>query len=283
MMLAVNPSAPEYDWQKIIYLAVPLSYFWDEEQAHIQPALAQLPVNLELGLDWITLDYHWPAKQKEIQQLCAGRGLSVHMPFMGLAPGTPDPVAAEAALVRLRQAVKPALALKSSRAVLHLGYDRRFDRDSEKFVTLFCQRMVPVIAALAEGGCQPVLENVFEPDPSLLLRVRQRFYDMGHYDVGFCLDVGHALAFSATDLPRWWEALAPALREMHLHDNPGYDDLHQAVGSGKVDFAYLGQIVGSIQPPPQFTLELRDEASFWQSLRTLHQIWGPAKITADAP
>jgi sugar phosphate isomerase/epimerase len=277
-MLPLDPSAPEYGWQKIIYLAVPLSYFWDENQTDVCRLIAKLPVNLELGLDWMALDYYWPSKQKETRRLFAGRNLTVHMPFMGLAPATPDPMAAEAALTRLRQAVKTALALQSSRAVLHLGYDYRFDRDREKFITLFCQRMAPIIAGLTAGGCQPVLENVFEPDPSLLLEIRRRFCDMGQYNVGFCLDVGHALAFSSTDLPQWWEAFAPWLREMHLHDNPGYDDLHQAIGSGKVDFAYLGQVVNGMRPGPQFTLELRDEASFWQSLYALHQLWGPATV-----
>jgi sugar phosphate isomerase/epimerase len=88
--------------------------------------------------------------------------------------------------------------------------------------------------------------------------------------------VGHALAFSATDLPHWWEACQSWLMELHLHDNSGQDDLHQAIGSGEVDFSYLGRMIKNIAPTPQFTLELRDEASFWQSLRALHELWGPA-------
>ena len=61
---------------------------------------------------------------------------------------------------------------------------------------------------------------------------------------------------------------------MHLHDNPGHDDLHQAIGAGVVDYGFLGQALKAQIRKPVITLELRDEESFWQSLRILHQLWG---------
>ena len=263
-------------WANAIYLCMPMSYFWDNEQAYIASLVRALPVNLELGLDWRALDECWPAHQHELPELVKERKISVHMPFMGLAPGSMDPKVAGTALERLSHAGRIAVALKAEKAVFHLGYDPRLDRDSGQFIETVSRHLAPVMEELQKSGCLPVIENVFEPDPAVLLAVRREATRLTGKKVGFCLDVGHALAFTPTPLREWWQAFEPFLMEMHLHDNPGHDDLHQAIGSGQVDFAYLGRALKNRQQMPQFTLELRDEPAFWQSLRMLDRLWGPA-------
>jgi sugar phosphate isomerase/epimerase len=263
-------------WSKIVYQCLPLDYLFGGERAYYRRLIAHAP-NLELGIDCRALDKIIPRHLAKIQELLGFKRVSVHMPFYDLHPAALDARIAAVSLRRLRQAADAALKLGARQAVFHLGFDPRLNRNIPQFIDLYCQRTLPVYQQLQIAGCVPVIENVFEPTPEVLLMARKRLQETSGALVGICLDVGHATAFNSTSLQCWWQACAPFLREMHLHDNLGDDDLHQAIGSGVVDFSLLGgELAKPHIPMPQFTLELRDEESYWQSLRALQQLWGPA-------
>ena len=165
-----------------------------------------------------------------------------------------------------------ALRLKAGQAVLHLGYDPRLHRQPEEFVRRLARSLAPMVGKLTKGGCRLVLENCFEPKPEVLLMARRALAE--HGQVGFCLDVGHAMAFSKTSLPDWWRAMSPHLWELHLHDNDGTDDHHLPCGWGSADWDFLGRVLKEQKPRPVLTLEPHKEPHLWASLRNLERLWG---------
>ncbi len=273
MAAAAAPFDPG-GWCGVVYLCLPLSHLWASR--YYQQLVANLKLNLEIGFDCQALDELITNNFSKVRQMVGHGKLTAHMPFMDLHPGATDYKIAAVSVERLRQAAHAAIELEARRAVFHLGYDPRLNRESEYFVRQVCTRLAPIMQQLQKAGCLPVIENVFEPTPDVCLAARQNLEQATGHFVGLCLDVGHAQAFNNTSLRQWWDAFSPYLAEMHLHDNPGFDDLHQAIGSGVVDFRYLGEVVKSRGQRPLLTAELRCEEAFWASMRALQELWGPA-------
>ncbi|MBP1560982.1 MAG: sugar phosphate isomerase/epimerase [Oscillospiraceae bacterium] len=80
------------------------------------------------------------------------------------------------------------------------------------------------------------IENMFDSSPHLLRELASRLSDMKNF--GVCLDYAHAVIFG-TDIDGWVEALAPYVKHMHINDNDLKNDLHLAVGDGKIDWKHF--------------------------------------------
>ena len=238
------------------------------------PLASKLAINPEVGIDHQALDGLGDEDVAQAKQALMGRRVSVHMPFMDLSPGSPDPAIAKASLERLGKAAGWALELGAVRAVVHLGYSPDTHRDLGEFCGRLAGGFAPLAQRLLRGGCLMVMENTFEPGPDVLLATREAIIQAGGPQVGFCLDLGHAYCFSATTLPEWWQALAPHLGEMHLHDNDGTFDYHRPPGRGMVDWAFVKQALAELDQPPLLTMEPHAEPDLWAFLRGLEKVWG---------
>jgi sugar phosphate isomerase/epimerase len=216
-------------WSRRVQVSLPLVMLLERYQTLVE----REGFNLEVGLDFRALDELGHDDLARARALLRGRRVTAHLPFGDLVPGSADPQVRGAAIKRLGQAATFALELGAEQAVLHLGYDQRMHPDPEEYARRAGQALWPTVARLAQGGCRVALETVFEPDPRPLLLARQELEDQGAPGVGFCLDVGHALTFSRTGLPQWWEALAPHILELHLHDNDGQGDWHLPPARGR--------------------------------------------------
>lgn len=240
-------------------------------------SLAQaLPLNLEVGLDAQALDVLGTEDLSEAKRMLEGRRVTAHLAFMDLAPGSRDPKVRELSRQRLLAAANLADQIKAEQAVAHLGFDHRTNPDIEEWV----ERAVPVFAeladALAGNGCGLALENVFEQDPSVHLLLVKAMAKLTPVEVGFCLDAGHALAFSSTTLERWWAAFESRIWELHLHDNRGKGDEHLPVGSGAVDWRVVVQGLAQLERRPVLTLEPHREPHLWGSLRGMAKLFNVA-------
>lgn len=86
-------------------------------------------------------------------------------------------------------------------------------------------------------GIHPIVANLLEPDPRLLLHVSELLpatppgtaFDLGHWNLS-----GRAHTFED-----WVTALGPSLEEIHLSDNDGKRDQHLDLGSATTDFSPL--------------------------------------------
>ena len=60
--------------------------------------------------------------------------------------------------------------------------------------------------------------------------------DLKEYNnFGICFDYAHAKVYG-DDIEEWFRELAPYIKHMHINDNNLKDDLHLAIGEGKIDW-----------------------------------------------
>lgn len=90
------------------------------------------------------------------------------------------------------------------------------------------------------------LENVMEPDASMLLGIVRQVNDAR---LRICLDLGHANTSASRETPAdWLKACAPYLSHVHLHNNDGIHDLHAPLFEGVMDIAALLKQLNALCP-----------------------------------
>jgi sugar phosphate isomerase/epimerase len=103
------------------------------------------------------------------------------------------------------------------------------------------------------------LENVFEPNPDMLCEIVGA---VGDERFKLCLDIGHSATSGAkTPMSEWIERFAPALGHVHLHNNYGDYDTHNALGLGGIDVASAIRGIAGTAPGATFAIEASDGQS----------------------
>lgn len=230
-------------------------------------------LNPEIGLDAWSLGTFPPRLFREVARSfrAAGRRLTLHAPFQDLAPGALDDLVLAASRRRLRQAWRWLPVFRPEAVVCHLGYEARHYRwDLENWLQRAAATFRELGSQAAGLGIRLMLENVYEEDPELLLRVVR---GINLPNVQVCLDVGHLNAFGGGDFEGWLQTLAPVIGQLHLHDNCGTFDAHQALGQGNIPFADILSFFASRGLRPLITLEPHQEGGLDSSLRYLAELW----------
>jgi sugar phosphate isomerase/epimerase len=230
-------------------------------------------LNPELGLDAYSLGHYPPAAFRRGARAFqgAGRRITLHGPFQDLAPGALDDGVLAASRRRLRQAFRYLPVFRPASVVCHLGYEARHYRwDQGRWLARSAATWKELAALAAPYGVTVMLENVHETEPELFLEVLGR---VGAPNLKVCFDVGHLLAFSTGDFPRWLETLAPVIGQVHLHDNRGDYDAHLALGAGRVPLQETLDYLATRGHRPLVTLEPHQEGSLEPSLEYLAGIW----------
>ena len=144
-----------------------------------------------------------------------------------------------------------ALALGIRRIVVHSGYiplvyfPEWFTARSVEFWREFLRD--------APDGLCLALENVMEPGPDMLVQIAAGVDDPRF---GLCLDVGHAnTRVSETPPLDWIAPMAPWLRHVHLHNNDGDWDLHDALGQGMIPMPDILAALAEQCPAADYTIE----------------------------
>ncbi len=128
----------------------------------------------------------------------------------------------------------------------------------------FYSAMVP---ALRETGVTMCVENMFAGDPetgkyihTTCSKVEQMidFIDTLNHMHGphfaACLDTGHAM-ISGTGCTHMLRELGHRNRTLHIHDNNGLADMHQAPGRGKINWRQFAEALGEIGYTGTFNFE----------------------------
>ncbi|HNU90614.1 MAG TPA: TIM barrel protein [Spirochaetota bacterium] len=250
-----------------VFICMPVRRFDDSVFA----LLERYRFNLEIGVDHYAMDRfppeHFAGLARRLSDL--GIATTVHAPFHELFPGAPDRLMREAALTRLDAAFDIMRDFSPRSIVMHLNHEnRRFGFVSDDWFS----HIVPAIERYAKRsrsmGAMLVLENVYEEDPSGMVRVLKA---LPGADVHHCLDVGHLNAFSKTGLDEWLAATGPFIRQFHLHDNDGSGDSHGPIGSGAVRFDRVAEFIGQMGVRPIITLEPHNEPDIWRTLDGLRR------------
>ena len=233
----------------------------------------KLGLNPEIGLDGYSLGHYPPrafaGAARAFRQ--AGRRLTVHGPFQDMLPGALDDGMLAVTRSRLRQAWRYLPVLQPVAVVCHLGYEERYyGWNREAWLGRAAATWKELAARAAAHGAAVMLENVYEQDPEIFLEVLDR---VRAPNLQVCFDVGHLLAFSTGDFPRWLRTLAPVIGQLHLHDNDGDHDTHKALGTGRVPVQEVLEYLAGAGTRPLITLEPHQEGSLNPSLKYLASIW----------
>ena len=174
-----------------------------------------------------------------------------HAPFNELCPAAIDPMIAEVAKKRYAQAYVLMDDYGINAMVVHSGYlpalyhKNWFTELSVKFWKQFLSDK--------PDNFRLYLENVFEPNPDLLVDIIKMVNDKRFC---LCLDTGHAAKCDANaDVGGWMLRTLPYLGHVHLHNNDGSRDAHNALGDGIIDMAGFIRDTADAAPDVTFTIE----------------------------
>lgn len=188
-----------------------------------------------------------------IKRLDWAPALTLHAPFMDLNPGADDPLVRTATQARFRQLLDVAEMLKPRAAVFHAGYFKwRYSGQTDGWLKNSIDTWQMVMERASAIKMRVAVENVFDEDPRALQLLIQK---INNPDFGFCFDTGHFNLFSTVPLETWFESLGSHLVEVHLHDNDGTADAHQALGQGTIDFEKFFSQMSAKASLPVFTIE----------------------------
>ena len=196
--------------------------------------------------------------------------LTFHAPFHDLWLGAGDEEARRLAVRRLKQVISLAPLFKPAGIVVHGGYyGWLFDFKPDKWLESAKRSFDELVKAAEIADTRLFVENVFDDEPSHLLRLRDA---VGSRRLGFCFDPGHAALFSRTPLHQWAEALGENIMLMHAHDNRGQRDDHLPIGEGTLN--YRGVLLAALDAGarPILTIEPHRKEHFPRSLSALRKI-----------
>ncbi|OPX37931.1 MAG: hypothetical protein B1H12_03720 [Desulfobacteraceae bacterium 4484_190.2] len=231
-------------------------------------------LNPEIGFDAAALDQYSLSDCSGIADQLHECGLTItfHGPFVDLSPGSSDPKVWEITQRRFEQILRLIPLFRPKTLVCHAGYDeKRYGYIRAVWVEKSLKMWSWLAKRVRDEGALLVLENVYEHRPDDIRSLFENLQDQG---VGFCLDIGHQAVFSHASLEKWIESLGQYIAQLHLHDNSGKLDEHQALGLGLIDFhMFFKKLITVRKKPPIITLEPHREEHLWPSLEYLERVW----------
>lgn len=211
------------------------------------------------------LDGDWKALTEEYRNLLrpVPGMLSMHGPFMDMAPGSPDQRINQVCLERYQQAIRIASDLGIGLIVFHANFIAAIH--TVEYRLSWHNRNVRFWAPLADYarqyGVTIAVENMWEFDPNIIGDVVR---DISHPNLGCCLDIGHAHLFGEVPFQDWLTALEPMLIHTHMNNNDGKIDIHMGLSHGVLHYPEILKQVRALSTPPSITLEM-DEVDFMRA------------------
>lgn len=159
--------------------------------------------------------------------------LIFHAPFNELHPAAIDPKIKAIAHERYQQAYHLAREhYQINKMIVHSGYLPYVYYKvwhQEKSVEFWKQYMdgKPESFTLC-------IENVLEDEPYMMAKIAE---EVGRPNVKLCLDLGHANCMSGLPAKEWIRVMGPYIGHLHIHNNDGSHDQHNALSEGTLDMA----------------------------------------------
>lgn len=199
-----------------------------------------------------------------------GLSCTLHAPFFDLAPGALDRKIREVSREKLRRAFTLIKIFRPESIVCHLGYeDNKHSYKMKEWFEISVETWSELLEIASRSNTRVMFENTYEKLPDIHL---QLFEQLPGSNFGFCLDVGHLMAYAGSTWQIWLDKLQPWLGQVHLHDNNGKRDEHIAIGQGKFNFKELFHHLSLNNISPLITLEPHSENDLWKSLEAIHSL-----------
>lgn len=160
---------------------------------------------------------------------------TMHGAFLDVTIFSQDSKIFEVSDYRVEQSISIARKIGAKAVVFHTNYLPTFKqkayRDNwvEKNVEYWSEKLRKY------PDIDIYIENMFDDDWELIQKLGQRLKNIDNF--GLCFDYAHACVFGdEKKIDEWCEKLGPYVKHIHINDNDFVSDLHQALGSGKIDW-----------------------------------------------
>lgn len=196
-------------------------------------------------------------------------GDTLHGAFIGLDIASADTILRERSRALFRKSMQIAGRLGVKGVVFHTGLLGGLSQRS--FADRWLEKSKGFLRELAFEfpETEIYLENTFEQEPYVFERLAKELSDVKNF--GLCVDYAHA---SLTKVPvsEWVETLAPFIRHFHVNDNDLQNDLHLAVGDGKIDFARFKFLLEKYCPDASVLVEVGSSDKARRSIEYLEAV-----------
>lgn len=178
---------------------------------------------------------------------------TMHGAFLDVTLHSTDDRIREVSELRVRQSMEIAKELGIRGVVFHTNMIANF-KDA-----VYMKKWVDTNAAFYKTllqeypGIYVFVENMFDFDPDMLLALAKEMENEPYF--GICLDYAHA-TISKVEAKKWFEVLKPYIKHMHINDNDLKNDLHMALGTGKINYKELKELLESGESEPSILVEV---------------------------
>ena len=158
---------------------------------------------------------------------------TLHGAFFDVIIFSDDRVIRRISEMRVRQSLNIARKIGASGVVFHTNHNPALT--TKVYLTHWLDRNEAFWREILSeyADIQIYMENMFDDSPRMLAALAERLSDMDNF--GVCFDYAHAVIFGS-DIGDWTDTLSPYVKHMHINDNDLKNDLHLAVGDGKIDW-----------------------------------------------
>jgi sugar phosphate isomerase/epimerase len=222
-----------------------------------------LKINPEIGIDSFVLEnISLKQAEKTAQKFKANNcRITMHGPFLDLNPASADPEIRKISRKRIESVAEYAEIFEAESIVFHPGYDfKRYEFLKDEWMKTTCDFFADFAYRLKQKNIVLNVENVYERYSEEIIEVVKAVYENGG---GFCFDTGHHFAFGDQSLEKWVKDFGKYIKEIHLHDNDGKNDLHMPPGKGRIDFGPILKFLENKKPDITITLEPHTEEDLW--------------------
>jgi sugar phosphate isomerase/epimerase len=244
---------------------------WPKLKADYLDLFLEHGLQPEIGLEGTCLYDEDPAEFRRIADILQKNDLActLHAPFFDLAPGALDPYILSASREKLRRAFDLLEIFRPLSIVCHLQFEEnKQGYKLQEWTSAALNTWQTLLDTATRHKVPIMLENTYEKSPAAHQTILSR---LNSPYAGFCLDVGHILAFAHSSWQQWLPTLSPWLGQLHLHDNNGESDQHLGLGRGIFDFSGLFTFLRTNNLHPIITLEPHSREDLWQALAYLEE------------
>jgi len=184
-----------------------------------------------------------------------------HAPFNELCPAAIEPLIVDVAKKRYAQAYEVMTGYGIEKMVAHSGFVPQI-----YFPEWFVEKSVAFWQEFLSDKPKEFrlyLENVLEDSPDMLIEIAEKVNDERFR---LCFDIGHAgIMGKSIPITEWANRMLPFLAHVHLHNNHGKRDTHNALYDGAIDVASVISMLRNAAPKVTYTLEVinADESAKW--------------------
>ena len=208
------------------------------------------------------LDGNWQHLLQEYKHaLREVRGpITVHGPFLDMAPGSPDKRINEICKSRYKHGIHVAAELNARCIVFHANFiaaihNLEYRHGWHERNLIFWRDMADYAA---DHGVPIAIENMWEFDPYIISDLLR---EINHPYLRACIDVGHAHLFSIQQDEKlsfevWLRTMEPYLIHFHMNNNDGKLDVHRGFPDGVLDYNSILKRIRQMRHQATMTLEM---------------------------